>query len=129
MTSFEDIYTLFLSQIDDYEIGAMAQEDALDFLYKHLLISAVNFKECRKDLNLMNPYQNGEFTINFNKETELNINNKLSILSKNLSFEVYDDSKKLDDLKDYNIIIKQDTPIQVIIDKINLNLPDVLYVK
>lgn len=130
MTSFDNIYSLFFSQIDDYELGAMTESDALEFLYNQLLISIVEFKKCKKDLTKLTPFSLGKLAINFNGNTEVSIIEDLAFIHKNLNFTITNGDTILKENSDYSIRIENDSNMitDIIITKLNKELPDILQV-
>ncbi len=49
-TKFSEMYTLFLSQITDYEIGQLSREDVEKLSYTYLIRGLINVQEIETDL-------------------------------------------------------------------------------
>ena len=71
-TSFNEVYPIFLDQIDDKSLAKLADEDLKEMLDSYILNSAfVHFKQCRKDLSKYTPSTSdiiGEFHADLNRE-------------------------------------------------------------
>lgn len=79
-TKFSEIYTLFLAQIDDYELASVNAEE-LDIVLKKYLINAIpSLIEMMEDIDEMFNIAGEEFT------TELSISEK-SIIAKAMKLE------------------------------------------
>lgn len=60
-TKFSEIYTLFLGQIDDYEL-AMVEEDELDLVLKKYMINAIsNLQDSMHDIDEIFDFENEVF--------------------------------------------------------------------
>lgn len=62
MTKFSEIYTIFLSKIEDYSYSEMYEEDLSELLRGFLMSAVSQFKSvCRKDLtNIIKGHEDGE---------------------------------------------------------------------
>ena len=49
-TKFSEMYTLFLSQITDYEIGQLSREDVEKLSYTYLIRGLINVQEIETDI-------------------------------------------------------------------------------
>lgn len=129
-TSFDSVYSLFFAQIDDYELGAMAQEDALEFLYNQLLISISDFSYCKKDLTQIAPFQVGDIAVNFGGGNQVSIIQDLPVIDQNLDFKLYNNGEPLQENLDYTVKITHQNQVisDIVITKINTKLPDNLVV-
>ena len=54
-TKLDVIYSKFLNQIDDIELGLVEEEDLEDMLLDYLENATVEFWECKKDLSIKKP--------------------------------------------------------------------------
>lgn len=127
-TTFQEIYTQFLSKIDDYELGALTQIEALEFLFLFMKSSIVNFKKCKQNINDFIPFTSNQFNINFNGNNSVSFINNLTMTNSDLVFEVYNEEILLTQGVDYNIAITSSEGIinSISITKLNNQLPDVL---
>ena len=120
-TSFDSIYSLFFAQIDDYEMGAMEEEDALEFLYNQLLISTTGFTCCKKDLTSLTPFTVGEMPVNFGTGNTISIIQGLPLIHKNLEFNLYENGIMLEKILDYTVSLtyQNSEVVDIIITKVN----------
>lgn len=127
-TTFQEIYTQFLSKIDDYELGALTEIEALEFLFSFMKSSIVDFKRCKQDISNFIPFASNQFNINFNGSDSVSFINNLTMTNSNLVFEVYNEEILLTQGVDYNITMtsSQGTISNISITKLNSQLPDSL---
>lgn len=129
-TTFQEIYTQFLSKIEDYELGALSEIDALELLFSFMKSSIVDFKKCKKDINDFIPFTSNKFNINFNGSDSVSFISNLTMTNSNLVFEVYNGDILLTQGVDYNLVIASSQGIisNISIIKLNNELPDILTV-
>lgn len=77
-TSFDSIYTRFLSQISTYELHLMEDEDLEENLKEWLLAAIPHFQNCKKDL--------GDYDDNNNEFNSKLDNAEISILAEYMVF-------------------------------------------
>lgn len=51
MTSYDAIYSRFLSSIEDYGLAELCEEDFYDTLYGYLKSAIARFRKCQSDLS------------------------------------------------------------------------------
>lgn len=127
-TTFQEIYTQFLSKIEDYELGALTEIDALELLFSFMKSSIVDFKKCKQDINSFIPFTSNKFNINFNGGNSVSFISNLTMTNSNLVFEVYNGDTLLTQGVDYNLVIASSKGIitNISITKLNIELPDTL---
>lgn len=127
-TTFQEIYTQFLSKIEDYELGALTEIDALELLFSFMKSSIVDFKKCKQDISSFIPFTSNKFNINFNGGNSVSFISNLTMTNSNLVFEVYNGDTLLTQGVDYNLVIASSKGIitNISITKLNIELPDTL---
>src|SRR5699024_9199476 len=90
-TKFSEMYTLFLSQITDYEIGQLTREDVEKLSYTYLIRGLINVQEIETDIMDINE-QAQEFNNDISRPERL-------IIAKSMKREWVRDRSYLEDLR------------------------------
>lgn len=61
-TKFSEIYTLFLGQIDDYELAAISADEMDYVLNRYMLNAITNIQDSMQDIDEILDYENKTFT-------------------------------------------------------------------
>ncbi|MCI5629481.1 MAG: hypothetical protein MR346_07625 [Clostridium sp.] len=120
-TQLDVIYNKFLSQIDDIELSLLMDNDLEDLLMDYLENATVEFRECKKDLTIIKPFENEyefsrgrSFSINtlFNEYTKVTVRDGMKKLREDIDYSIdYDKT-----LLELNITLKSDPKDKVVIE-------------
>lgn len=104
-TKFSEIYTLFLGQIDDYELAVVEQDEMDSVLLRYMMNAISNLQDSMNDMDEIIDLENKTFTI------DLGFTEK-SIVSKSMKLEWLREKKYSAELMQKSIGDRDFTAVQ-----------------